>query len=441
MADIRPFRGAHYNRRLINDLSAVICPPYDIITPQMEPELYSRSGYNFIRLEAGRELTQDTATDNKYSRSAATMEQWLKQGILEIYEVPAIYLHDHYFSYQGKEYRRRGIIARVRLEEWDKMVVRPHEGTLSKPKDDRLSLLWALQANTSSILTMFEDERQLLSLLLAKQEQTQPLIHSNMDIGERHDVWAITEPEVVNQICRHLSHQPLYIADGHHRYESALTYQREKRAYSTSTSGDEPFNYVMMTLVAFSDPGLLTLPPHRLIRGISKSTLDELMAKLRLLFEVEELPLSMPGIWQRVENLLTATNLSETNRIVLILFGLAAENMLILKPRDLAVVSSMMPYFHCELYKRLGVSIVDHIVLEKLIGLSSESDKASLDYSYDKRDAVDRVLNQEYQLAILLSPINVAVIKAIADAGDRMPHKSTYFYPKLPSGLVFNVLR
>ena len=440
MADILPFRGAHYNPQLIDELSAVICPPYDIITPQMEQELHSKSVYNFIRLEEGRDLPQDTATDNKYSRSAVTMEQWLKQGILVIDQVPAIYMHDQYFTYQGKEYRRRGIITRVRLEEWDKMVVRPHEGTLGRPKDDRLSLLWALQANTSSVLAMFEDEGQQLACLLAAQEQGQPLINSTIDNGERHDVWAITDPETINQICSRLSHQPLYIADGHHRYESALTYQREKRTYSTSVSGDEPYDYVMMTLVAFSDPGLLTLPPHRLIRGISKSTLDELMAKLSSLFEIEELPLSTPGIWQQVENILMPTNLSETNRVVLILFGLAAESLLVLKLRDLDAVSQMIPYFHCDLYKRLGVSVIDHVILEKLVGLSSESDKASLDYNYNKIDTVNRVLNQEYQLAILLSPIDVTVIKAIADASDRMPRKSTYFYPKLPSGLVFNVL-
>ena len=169
MAEIHPFRGVHYNPQLINDLSSVICPPYDIISPQMEEKLNAKSAYNFIRLEAGRELPQDTASNNKYTRSAAILEEWLKQNILEIDPMPAFYIHDQYFSYQGKEHKRRGIIARVRLEEWEKMVIRPHEGILGKPKDDRLSLLWALRANTSPILAMFEDKEKKITKLLTQQ--------------------------------------------------------------------------------------------------------------------------------------------------------------------------------------------------------------------------------------------------------------------------------
>ena len=435
MAEIRSFRGVHYNQLLINDLSAVICPPYDVISSELRQELYHRSEYNFVRVEFARELPQDTATENKYTRSAATLEHWLEQGVLKLDEVPAIYLHDHYFTYQGKEYKRRGIIVSVRLEEWDKTTVRPHEGTLAEPKSDRLNLLWACKANTSPILALFEDEGQRVSSLLTSPERDKPIVSSGNADGERHDVWAITEPEVVSQLCTSLAHQSLYIADGHHRYESALTYQREMYDYSSSVSGDEAFNFVMMTLVDFSDPGLVVLPPHRLIRGISKSTLDELMAKLKSFFEVEELSLSMPDIWQRVESLLTG----ETSDIRLAIFGLDAERLLMLRLRDFAAASQMMPYFHCELYKRLDVSVVDHIILENMLGLSGE-EEAILGYSYDKLDAVNRVSDQEYQLAFLLSPIKPEVIKAVADAGDRMPRKSTYFYPKLPAGLVINRL-
>ncbi|MFB0559460.1 MAG: DUF1015 domain-containing protein [Dehalococcoidales bacterium] len=440
MAEIRPFRGVHYDQSLVNDLSAVICPPYDIVTPQMEQELYLKSEYNFIRLESGRELPQNTITDDKYIRSAGTLEQWLNQGILKVDEVPAIYLHDHYFTYQGREYRRRGITACVRLEEWDKMVVRPHEGTLAEPKNDRLSLLWALQANTSPILALFEDQKQEVSSLLAAQEPSQPLINSSSAAGESHNVWAITEPEVINKICSSLSHQPLYIADGHHRYEGALTYQRERRICSPSASGNEPFNFVMMTLVDFADPGLIILPPHRLIRGMPKSTLDGLMAELKLFFEIVELPMSMSDVWQQVDDLLTGMKPGETNQVGLVLFGLAAERLFVLRLRDLAAVSQMIPYFHGELYRRLDISIADHIILEKLLGLSSDREKATLGYSYERQDAVNRVLEREYQLAFLLSPVKAEVIKAVADAGERLPRKSTYFYPKAPAGLVFNRL-
>ncbi|GAJ00738.1 unnamed protein product, partial [marine sediment metagenome] len=276
--------------------------------------------------------------------------------------------------------RRRGIIVCVRLEEWDKMVVRPHEGTLAEPKGDRLSLLWACQANTSPILALFEDQGQQVSSVLAAQERNKPVISSSSAGGERHNVWAITEPEAINQICRSLAHQPLYIADGHHRYESALLYRREKRVCASSESGDEAFNFVLTELVDFSDAGLIILPPHRLVRGISKSILDELMSKLKSFFEIEELPLSMPGVWQKVDDLLTG---SETNLVRLILFGLDAERLFVLKLREFTDVSRMIPYFHSELYKRLDVDIVDNVILEKLLGLSSGREEAILGYCYD----------------------------------------------------------
>jgi len=425
----------HYNESLIKDWSAVICPTYDIIDPQLQQELYLRSEYNFVRLEFGRELPQDTPTDNKYTRAATTLEQWLNQGVLEIDKIPAIYLHDQYFTYQGRQYRRRGITVRVRIEEWDKMTIRPHEGTLTEAKGDRLSLLWALQANTSPILALFTDPDQKISSLLAVQERSEPLFNLGHTDGEGHTVWAISESGVIEQISTLLAEQPVYIADGHHRYESALAYQSEKLACSPPSSGEGPFNFVMMTLVDFSDPGLLILPPHRLVRGIAKHILAELMAKLKVFFEVKELSLNITDVWEQVDNML-----EETNQVGLVLFGLATDRLFMLRLRDLAIVSQMIPYFHSDLYKRLDVSIIDHVILENLLALGRDEEQAKLAYSYDRKDAINRVLTGEYQLAFILGPVKVQVIKAIADVGDKMPRKSTYFYPKLPAGLIVNQL-
>ncbi len=435
MAEIRPFRGVRYNKSRVGDLSALICPPYDIITPQMEEEIYSRNEYNFIRIEHGRQLPQDSALDNKYIRAATTLEQWLKHGILITDETAAIYLHDHYFIHQGKQFRRRGLTVRIRLEEWHRMIVRPHEGTLAGPKSDRVDLLWALKANTSPILAMFEDREGQVSSLLATQESEEPIISLGSYTGERHNVWAITEPQVVKLICSLFNGKPLYIADGHHRYESALTYQHEQRACSSSVSGDEAFNFVMMTLVDFADPGLIILPPHRLLRGLSASNLSSLINKLKSFFDIVELPLDMPGVEQQVDALLASSD-----RIRLVLFGLAGKQLLVLTLRDFTTASQLMPYFHSELYKRLDVSVVDHIILEELLGLASNREEVRIAYNYDREDAISKVLDEQYQLAFILSPLRTEVIKAIADAGDRMPRKATYFYPKLPSGLVFNRL-
>ena len=435
MADIHPFRGIRYNQGLVKDLSSAICPPYDIIGPAMAEELRYQSEYNFIRLELW--IPQETDGDDKYTRSAATLEQWLKQGVLKMDEVPAIYLHDCYFTYNGKEYRRRGMIACIRLEEWEKMVVRPHEDTLGAPKADRLKLLWALQANTSPVFVMYEDRGQQISSLLALEEQKQPIISLSSATEGRHNIWAITEPEVVGKICANLAPKPLYIADGHHRYTSALNYRRERTSGSSSVSGEEEFNFVMTTLVDFSDPGLLLLATHRLVRGIPEATLNELRTNLGPLFEIEEVLLDTSGVWQQADELL---NRGSAEQVRFVLVGLSSESLIVLKPRDFSVVSQMMPASQSELTKGLDVSILDNIILEELLGLTDERQKTALAFNHDLQDSVNRVLNGEYQLAFLLRPIKAGTIKAVADTGDRMPRKSTYFYPKMPSGLLIHRL-
>jgi uncharacterized protein (DUF1015 family) len=433
MAEIHPFRGVHYNQRQFKDPADVICPPYDVISPQLQQELYQRNQYNFVRLEHNRELPQDTTTDNKYTRSAAVLEQWLKQGVLVADEAPSIYLHDHYFHHGGREYRRRGIISGVRLQEWADNVVRPHEGTLAEHTTDRLSLLWVCQANTSPVLALFEDKGRQVASLLSKQEKSPPLLISSEIDGERHKLWAINEPGAINQLCASFSGQPLYIADGHHRYESALSYQRERRAGSSAVSGKEAFNFVMMELVDFADPGLVILPAHRLVRGMSKAALSELAARLQSFFEVEELPIGKADAWGQIDRLLSG---GDSGEVKLVLLGLVEGRLLRLKLRDSSAADQMMPHFHSELYKRLDVDVVDSVIPRDL-GRSGES---IISYSYDGQDAVNRVLHQEYQLAFLLSPVKAEAVKAIADAGDKMSRKATYFYPKAPAGLVLHQL-
>lgn len=435
MAEIQPFRGVHYNESRIKNWSEVICPPYDIISPQEQQELYLKSEYNYIRIESGRGLPQDTATDNKYTRSAGLFHQWLEEGVLRTDDTPSLYLHDHYFLRRGKQYKRRSFMSRVRLEEWDKMVVRPHEGTLTEARGDRLSLLFAMQANTSPILAMYEDKGIQITSILENQAQQQPLFRAKMDNSEQHEMWVINDMTAIEKIQKLLSNRPLYIADGHHRYESALAYRQEQQIYSGSDSGNEAFNYVMMSLVEFSDPGLMILAPHRLVRGIPKSNIDELYSKLKAFFTIEEIDLKHPEIWVRIEDILAHTRIPR-----IVLFGIDGDSLYILTLSNREEVSKMMPYFHSEIYKNLDVSIVDHIILENLLALNSEKEKDSLAFSYDMHDAVEKVRNQEYQLALLLSPVRPEMIKSISDAGDKMPRKSTYFYPKSPSGLVINRL-
>ncbi len=436
MTEIRPFHGIRYNEKLIPNISSVICPPYDIITSELALELNQRSNHNFVRIEHGQDLPSDNDKDNKYTRSAEEFEQWLSEEILKSEKLPAIYLHHHLFRYQGKEYLRRGIIAAVKLEDWDKMIIRPHESTRGKPKDDRLKILWSLNANTSPVFAVYENQGGQIFSILSQKEKDTPVIELESD-GEKHRVWAITDTKAISQISGHLSGQPLYIADGHHRYESALNYKKERLTCCPSSSGEEGFNFVMMELVDLTDRGLIILSPHRLVRGISRSILNQLNNRLAAVFQTEEIPLDTGDIPGQVNNLL---NEDDNNEVRIVLFGPSTDKLIVLTLKELDTASQMLPYFHSSLYKRLDVSIVDHIILEEMLGLTSEQEETSLDFNHDIAVTIDEVLKHEYQLALFLRPTRTEVIKAIADTGDRMPRKSTYFYPKPPSGLILRRL-
>ncbi len=434
MAEIRPFRAVYYNEEKVGDLSSVVCPPYDIITPQMEEELHKRNLYNFIRIENNRLMPQDSENDNRYTRSAELLGQWLEQEVLINAKKPAIYIHDHYFNNGDMEYMRRGLVVRVRLEEWHKNVVRPHEGTLAGAKKDRISLLGALKTNTSPIMSMYEGDSEEVAAILENKKLKKLLFKLDGEDGERHEVWQITGTASVKKICESFNDKPLYIADGHHRYESALNFRHEQSVILKETTGEEPFNFVMMTLIDFNDPGLLILPPHRLLRGLPETKIAGLRKSLKTFFSVEIASLSKPGEWQRVDSWL------KTGReIKLVIFGLAGQNLTLLTLKNAAVAEKMMPQFHSRIYKGMDVSVVDHVILEELLGLNSK-DEVKITYNYDRQEAVDGVIAKEYQLAFIINPVKWKTIKSIADVGDRMPRKSTYFYPKLPSGVIINRL-
>ncbi len=429
MADVRAFRGVYYNRALVNDLSAVICPPYDIISAQQQQQLYDLSPYNFVRVEFTRPDPADPDASGKYHRAAASLEEWLKMGILKTDDTPAIYLYDQSFAYQGRDYRRRSFMAVVRLEEWSKMIVRPHEDTLSQPKVDRFNLIRKLQANTSPVLALYEDKQRRIASVLAAHEKRKPLM-SIRTAAESHTVWAVNDQPDIAEIHAALAGEPLYIADGHHRYESALNYARERRT-AAPAGGDQPYDFVLMTLVEFADPGLVILPAHRLVRAMPQSTLNDLKMKLPVFFDMADIPMQAADPWPRVEAALDRGD--DVPRLALA--GLAKDRLTVLSLRNYAAAAQLMPGDHSEVYKKLDVSILDHVILEKLLGINPK-DESCISFTHDMRQAVDRVMSGDAQLAFLLSPVRPTTIKAVADARDRMPRKSTYFFPKLPSGLV-----
>ena len=423
MTEVYPFLGVRYNQERVGDLGSVICPPYDVISAEEQRAYYDKSEYNVVRLEHGLELPEDEATDNKHIRANTTFNEWLSAGILQTDAVPSFYIHEHIFTYQNMRKRRLGLVACIRLEQWESKVVFPHENTVPGIKSDRLELMRASKANFSPLLSLYEDPGERVAKLLVSQTKRRPMIDF-VEAGEAHRLWMSNEPEFVQRVGHFLAPKPIYIADGHHRYETALAYRDERQQSASSGSEGDAFNFVMMTLVSFSDPGLVALPVHRLVRGISSATLAALSSRLENFFQVESYPLGETGLPEVP---------GATTRVV----GLEPERIVGLKLRPSVSLKEAMPEGHSEAYQKLDVSIVQHLVIEKLM---ASGEKGNIAYTPDAEQARKQVESGAYQLAFLLNPVAVRTIKAIADANDRMPGKSTYFYPKLPTGLVINRL-
>jgi len=443
--EVSPFQGIRYNQRIVGDLAQVTCPPYDVITSEQERLYYEESSYNAIRLELPAE-SQETTVD-RYQRAAIIFQQWLKQGILQLDSVAGFYLHDHHFEYSGEKRMRRGLIARVKLEPWGSGIY-PHEETFPKAKSDRLHLMRACRANFSPLLSLYQGSERKIASILSEASRAKPMIETSVlspstgggqdESREAHTLWAITEPEIKRELSQFLSSQPLYIADGHHRYETALTYQQERANEQSdsfdssviasgakqSLTGKEAFNYVMLELVDFSDPGLVVLPLHRLVRGIAPSILGGLGDQFKNFFVLESAPLKDDNCQLPTDSCLG-------------ILGLQPGSLVVLKRRQGISLEAMMPGNRSRAYREFDVSILNHVILDYVLSGAKDLDVA---YTINLGEARQHIKERKYQLAFVLNPPQPEMVKAVADAKDRMPGKSTYFYPKLPAGLVINPL-
>ena len=420
--EIAPFRGIRYNATAVGDVARIICRPYDVITPEQQRLYYKKSDYNAVRLEFPESIA------DRYERAAITFRQWLEQGVLHRDRASAFYLHEHEFKYSGRKMLRRGVTARVKLEPWGSGVS-PHEETTSKAKTDRLQLMQACRANFSPLLSLYHDSKQQIGAILNRSAKEEPAMSLPAEPGnfpdpdESHRVWVVADPEVKRRLSDLLSARPIYIADGHHRYETALTYQKE-RMQGRSSRGSGAFNYVMMELVDFCDPGLVVLPLHRLVRGILPSSLISLKERLRDFFNVEVVALGTGGCHLPVDSCLGV-------------LGLQPGALVVLRKRQDVALEVMMPGSRSQTYRELGVSILNHIVFD---GVLNEAKDVEVAYTVDIEEAVKEIGEGHYHLAFVLHAAQMGAIKSVAEAQDRMPPKSTYFYPKSPAGLVINPL-
>ncbi len=424
MAEISPFQGVRYNPNVVKVLNEVICPPYDIISPREQELFYDRSEYNIIRLEHGMVHKNDNKKNNKYTRAREQFTQWLSGGILTVDRDPTFYIYEQGFTYKGDYRKRIGLMACVRLEPFSRRIIFPHEETITGVKSDRLELMSALNADVSPILGLFDDPGNKIAKLMTDRMLPGRLLINISNGEETHRMWKANEPEFVQRVSHFMAPKAIYIADGHHRYETALAYQ-DKRAKGSVSQGSEGYNYILMTLVSFSDPGILMLPVHRVVRKIQPEALQEFRSHVADYFDVGVLPL-------------TESNLEEKNGTDIRVLGLEKDGIVNLRLKPSAPLRDMLPPGHSQHFYRLDVSIVEHVILHKLLAGANKDGNVS--YTADTVQALSSIRSGESQMAFLLNTMPASYIKLITDANDRMPRKSTYFYPKLPTGLVINRL-
>ena len=436
MADVRPLPGIRYADEA--QLAALVTPPYDVISPEAQARYYARDPHNIIRLELGREEPGDDDLDNRYTRAAATFAEWRRTGVLR-QDDPSLYLYEQRFSSGGTSYTRTCLLARVRLEPWEAGVVLPHERTLSKPKDDRLKLTRACAATLSPIMSLYDDPEGALTRTLDVIRAQPSLAAFRDDAGEEHRLWIAGDDALTGPVADFFANRQLYIADGHHRYETALTYRDEVRAQRPDLEPDDAVNFTLMGLTALEDPGLVVLPTHRILRNLDPARLAALDEALAANFTGEPLAGGNDD-WLRA--------LAEAGKSGTAFVLIRPDGARLLRVTN--VGREAMGAFNGEdagasdAWRALDVAVLHTLVLGNALGVTPEMVRAGEHVSYT-RDAgaaamAVRADGNGAQLALLLNATPPSAIRDVARAGDRMPQKSTYFYPKLITGLVINPL-
>ena len=441
MADVQPFRGLCYDLKQIGDLSSVICPPYDVISAEEQRLYHDRSSYNVISLEFGLERPTDSAESNKYTRAAMTLEGWLRDSILIREQHPAFYLVEHRFRHQNTVRNRFSLIACIRLEDWSTGQIRPHEMTMRGPAIDRLRLLQSCRANFSSIMGIFRHGGEEIQSMFSEVAKDRPRFSATDDHGVTHNVWVVTEDEKIVQLSNFFADKSIYIADGHHRYETALVYQKHVRSTRSSYTGQEAFNFVMMSLTDSEDPDLIMFPTHRLVRGVRMEKMAKLEQELSAYFHVAELLPPLTTTIETAERWLSVLGERGQKRKTFGLYGLHGRHLCLVEAREERAPEQTMPGDWPRPVKDLDVSLLHWVVLRRILGIdSTQKEESCLRYTRDALEALSGVDSGEWQLAFFLNPAPVSSVLAVADARARMPQKSTYFYPKTAVGLVINPL-
>ena len=432
MPDIRPFRGVRYDLARVGTLSDVVAPPYDVIGTELQDSLYKASPYNIVRLELNQKESSDDGDSNPYTRAARSLKEWLREGVLAVDPHPSLYLYSQTFVVEGNTYTRKGFIARVRLEPFGQGKIFAHEQTLSGPKADRLALFNATKFNLSPIFGLYPDAQGEVIAAVEGGIHDHTPIEATDHLGVVSHLWPITDQATHTVVQGLMASKSIFIADGHHRYETGVNYRDELAAAGTLSGPDDPANFAMMMLVGMEDPGLLILPTHRLVSGLHGLTSDDLTDCLEPDFELIPVghgPAAALAAWENI--------VIHGNQDMLGFCTVADGKWLNARLRTDAKMDSLVPD-HSPEWRSLGVSILHELVLKCLM---KSKGTASCSYVHLLDDVVDAVDQRHCDLACLVPPASMDQVEAIAWNRETMPPKSTYFYPKLLSGLVLNPIR
>ena len=436
MAIVRPFQGILYNTQQV-DLSRVVAPPYDVISPVDQRRYYQQDAHNVVRLIAGEVHPSDTPQDNKYTRAAAFFQQWLADGTLRREASPVLYVYQHQFvdAISGQAAMRQGLLGVVELEPFGRGVL-PHEQTHARAKADRLSLTRAVEANLSPVFALYEDPESVVGPIVAPVIAQPPRLSIVAEGGDQHTVWALDGTKRLGELAEVFRSSRLYIADGHHRYETALNFRNKQRVDHPQAPPDAAFNFVLMLLVDVRDPGLRILPTHRLLHDLGRFDPATLVASLARRHRVIPRP-------DRASLLEAMQKPTSAHRI-----GMAFSQ--IPSPSGGGQAGGRGTRFTVDIERpeaadpvsRLDVSVLHDEILERELGVkpSEVEQERYLSYSRDVGALLDRVETGAAQAAFLLPPPAVSDVVEVAQAGRLMPQKSTYFFPKPASGIVFNPL-
>ncbi len=433
MPDIQAFHGIRYNLGRVGSLSDVVSPPYDVIGPELQDELYKKHPCNFVRVDLNRiEPGDDDEQNNRYTRAGRILKKWLSDGVLFIEGDPAVYVYYQDFNYAGTTYTRRGFLARQKVSAFGAGQVFPHEETMPGPKLDRLMLVAVTKMNLSPIFGLYTDPEKEAEKLLDSAVAGKTPLQAVDKQGVLHRLWPVTDVSLISALSALMGPKPVFIADGHHRYETSCKY-RDQVYDSGILSATHPANYTLMMFVAMEDPGLIVMPTHRLFRGVPEMTGNQLAAKLGDCFKYRaagEGPDSAPQVWEDIE--------TEGNQGTIGLFTQKDNRWTIvtITPAGQARMAEVAKD-HNEEWRQLGVAILHRLIIADLLGCA---DLPKPTYMHLVEEVVAGLKTGEYPLAALVMPATVDHVRQVSLRGERMPAKSTYFYPKLLSGLVINPL-